>query len=37
MRGSPLKVGYNRASRDEAMAKKLWELSEQLTGVSYTL
>lgn len=37
MRGSPIKVGSNRASRDEAMAKKLWELSEQLTGVSYTL
>ena len=35
MRGAPVKVGSNRASRDEVAAKKLWSISEELTGVSY--
>jgi NAD(P)-dependent dehydrogenase (short-subunit alcohol dehydrogenase family) len=35
MRGAPVKVGSNKASRDEAAAARLWALSEQLTGVSY--
>ena len=33
MRGAPVKVGSNRASKDEAAAKKLWTVSEKLTGV----
>ena len=35
MRGAPVKVGSNRASRDEAVAAQLWTLSEKLTGVSF--
>ena len=35
MRGAPVKVGSNRMSRDKALAGKLWEMSEQLTGVRY--
>ena len=35
MRGAPVKVGSNRASRNEADAKRLWELSENMTGVRY--
>ncbi len=35
MRGAPVKVGSNRASRDEVTAKKLWSISEELTGVSF--
>jgi len=34
-RGHPKKVGSNRASRDEAVARQLWELSERLTGVAW--
>lgn len=34
-RGYPKKVHSNAKSRDEAMAARLWELSEELTGVSY--
>lgn len=30
-------VGSTRASRDEAVAKRLWEVSEELTGVKYSL
>ncbi len=30
-------VGSTKASRDEAVAKRLWEVSEELTGVKYTL
>ena len=33
MRGPPVKVGSNRASHDEAVAARLWSLSEELTGV----
>ncbi len=35
MRGAPIKVGSNRRSRDEATAKKLWRMSEQLSHVQY--
>jgi len=37
MRGYPLKVKSNQRSRDEKSAEKLWELSEEMTGVSYKL
>jgi NAD(P)-dependent dehydrogenase (short-subunit alcohol dehydrogenase family) len=33
--GYPKIVGSNRASRDEAVAARLWALSEELTGVAY--
>ncbi len=35
LRGHPKRVGSNSESRDEALAAKLWELSESLTGVTY--
>ena len=35
MYGPPRKVGSTRYSRDEEVGRKLWALSEQLTGVSY--
>ena len=35
MRGDPVKVGSSRRSRDEAVAAKLWEVSEELTGVRF--
>jgi NAD(P)-dependent dehydrogenase (short-subunit alcohol dehydrogenase family) len=35
LNGYPRIVGSNRASKDEAVAAKLWALSEELTGVSY--
>ncbi len=34
-RGFPVVVGSNRASHNVANARKLWEVSERLTGVSY--
>lgn len=34
-RGHPTRVRSNRASRDEAVAAKLWDASERLTGFSY--
>ncbi|HRY09826.1 MAG: SDR family oxidoreductase [Actinobacteria bacterium] len=34
-RGAPKRVDPNAAAKDVATAKKLWDLSEQLTGVSY--
>lgn len=30
-------VGSTKASRDEAVAKRLWDVSEELTGVKYAL
>lgn len=33
--GHPKKVGSSRASRDADAARRLWEISEQLTGVRY--
>ena len=35
MRGSPVKVRSNGASRDEAVAARLWSLSEAMTGVPF--
>ncbi|MEJ7875150.1 MAG: oxidoreductase, partial [Solirubrobacterales bacterium] len=35
MRGYPKLVGSTRASHSESDAKRLWEMSEKLTGVSY--
>ena len=37
MRGHPVKQPSNARSRDEATARRLWEVSEQLTGVRYPL
>ena len=34
-RGYPKKVKSNAASYDEAAAKRLWQVSEELTGVTY--
>ena len=35
MRGEPGKVGSSRRSRDEAVAARLWGVSEDLTGVRF--
>ncbi len=35
MRGYPIKVPSNKRSHDKAAAQKLWELSQELTGVVY--
>lgn len=35
MRGAPGKVGSSRRSRDEAVAARLWQVAEDLTGVRY--
>ena len=35
MRGAPGKVGSSRRSRDEAVAARLWAVSQELTGVRY--
>jgi hypothetical protein len=35
MRGAPVKVGSNRRSRDVAAAARLWNLSQDLTGVRF--
>jgi NAD(P)-dependent dehydrogenase (short-subunit alcohol dehydrogenase family) len=35
MRGSPKPVSFVKAARDPAAAKRLWEVSEELTGVRY--
>ncbi len=37
MWGHPVKVGCSAAARDTAAAARLWEVSEQLTNVHYTL
>lgn len=36
-RGKPKLVGSTAASKDEAAAKRLWEVSEELTGVKFQL
>ena len=36
-RGKATLVGSTPASKDEAVAKRLWEISEELTGVTYNL
>jgi hypothetical protein len=35
--GHPKKVGCSAATRNAASAKRLWDISEQLTGVRYAL
>jgi NAD(P)-dependent dehydrogenase (short-subunit alcohol dehydrogenase family) len=35
MKGFPKKVGSTVESRDESAAKKLWDVSENLTGISF--
>ncbi|HEX8802765.1 MAG TPA: oxidoreductase, partial [Acidimicrobiales bacterium] len=35
LRGSPTLVGPSRAARDDDAARRLWDLSAELTGVSY--
>jgi len=35
MRGAPKLVGRSRRARDPAAGRRLWDLSERLTGVSY--
>ena len=35
MRGYPIPASSNEASRDEAAARRLWEVSEELTGVRF--
>jgi len=35
MHGSPIKVESNKLSHDNVAAKKLWDLSEQLTKIKY--
>jgi len=37
MRGSPEKQRSSKASQDEEDARRLWEVSESLTGVKYDL
>jgi len=37
MKGPPTLVAPNRSATDEALAKRLWELSEELTGVRFEL
>jgi NAD(P)-dependent dehydrogenase (short-subunit alcohol dehydrogenase family) len=35
MRGFPIEVESNELSKDETIAQKLWEVSEELTGVKF--
>jgi hypothetical protein len=35
-RGRPKRVGRSRTARDGAAARRLWEASEKLTGITYT-
>jgi NAD(P)-dependent dehydrogenase (short-subunit alcohol dehydrogenase family) len=35
MRGAPVRVGTTRRAKDPAAARRLWEVSEQRTGVRY--
>ncbi len=35
-RGAPKRVGRTNAAQDEATAAQLWDLSEELTGVTYS-
>jgi NAD(P)-dependent dehydrogenase (short-subunit alcohol dehydrogenase family) len=36
MRGHPTRVSPSRAARDESVARMLWEVSEEMTGVKVT-
>ena len=35
MRGAPIVVKSNELSHNKANAKRLWEMSEEMTGVRY--
>jgi len=35
LRGAPRQVRYTRTARDEHLARRLWQASEQLTGVAF--
>jgi NAD(P)-dependent dehydrogenase (short-subunit alcohol dehydrogenase family) len=35
LHGAPARAGKSRAARDEAAARRLWAISEQLTGVTW--
>ena len=35
MRGHPTLVGRSQAAKDEVMARRLWALSEDLTGIAF--
>ena len=37
MKGYPKVVTPNELSQDDTIAKRLWEVSEELTGVKYNL
>ena len=37
IKGFPVKVRSNKLSQDKTIAKKLWDVSEDLTGVKYSL
>lgn len=37
MNGPPKRVGSNRRSRDKGVAKRLWEVSEDLTGTRFSI
>ena len=36
-RGHPIKVGMSKQARDDGTARKLWGISEDLTGVTYPI
>jgi hypothetical protein len=36
-RGYPKRAGMSRAARDEETARRLWEVSEELTGVEFAV
>jgi hypothetical protein len=36
-RGHPKPVAPNKAARDEEVARRLWEVSEEMTGVRFEL
>ena len=36
-RGHPKRVSPNRAARNEETARRLWDVSEELTGVRFEL
>jgi hypothetical protein len=35
MRGYPVPVGTTEEAKDQAVARRLWEISEELTGVRF--
>lgn len=37
MNGNPKKVSTNKLAQDKAIASKLWQVSEQATGVAYSI